>query len=180
MIGDSTPWKQELLAIALRLERRATQRRWTSRTAYLVERDVMVGAFSARKLLDSYKVSQTTEVESVPVRAARLTGEPSDAWTRSQFFEHYDVANPKPESLSLRDLTNQLIHSTVFSLSATDTEPPLFDGVIVASDLKVESRVYFVPVASVVRAFRSIGEDEPLAWQMERDAKGRRTIKVYP
>lgn len=156
------------------------QRRWTSRTSYLVERDVVVGAFSVRKLLDSHKVSEATASRAFAVQSARLTGTPADAWTRSEFFENYDVANPEPASLGLRDLTNQLIHSTVLSLSATETEPPLFDGVIVASDFEVGSRIYSVPVASLAAAFRCVGDDEPLVWQMGRDAKGRRTFKVLP
>jgi glycerol kinase len=57
MIGDSVPWKDELLKIADRLENRKTQRRWTERTGFLAERDIMVSAYAIRKLLEARKVS---------------------------------------------------------------------------------------------------------------------------
>ena len=38
----SIPWKHELRKMAAALERRAGMRRWTERTGFLVERDVML------------------------------------------------------------------------------------------------------------------------------------------
>ena len=51
VISDSIPWKDELLKIADRLERRKVQRRWVERTSFLVERDIMISAYALRKLL---------------------------------------------------------------------------------------------------------------------------------
>lgn len=50
LIGDSIPWKEDLLRIAESLERRTRQRRWVERTSFLVERDVMNAAYAVRKL----------------------------------------------------------------------------------------------------------------------------------
>lgn len=82
--------------------------------------------------------------------------------------------------MGLRDLTNQLIHSRVLFPSATEAPPHGLDGIIVGSDHAVGSRVFFVPLVSLVEAFRSVGLDEFLVWQMRRDAKGKRVITVLP
>lgn len=177
MISDSIPWKDDLLRIADRLEGRTTQRRWTERTSYLVERDAMIGAFSVRKLLDSHKVSQRTAGQRFAVQQAEMTGQPADPWTAGHFFENYAIDSPVNGRIGLRDLTNQLIHSLVFFNSATEDKPHRFDGIIVASDHSVGTRVFFVPVGSLVSAFRSVASDEPMAWKMTWK-NGRRHIEV--
>jgi hypothetical protein len=53
VISDSEPWKAELLKTADRLDRRSIQERWTDRSGFLVERDIMLGAYAIRKLLDT-------------------------------------------------------------------------------------------------------------------------------
>jgi hypothetical protein len=166
--------------MADRLEARTVQKRWTERTSYLVERDLLVGAFSVRKLIDSHKVSQQTTRRKFKVLSARLTGEPADPWTAYQYWENYDIANQRNAQLPLRDLTNPLIHSLVLGLSATPVPPHQLDGFIVASDYTVGTRIFFFPVDSVVEAFRSVADDDPLVWRMKRGTNGRRRITVLP
>lgn len=180
MIADAAPWKEHLLRLASQLEARTVQKRWTERTSYLVERDLMVGAFSVRKLIDSHKVSQQTTKRKFQVLTARLTGQPADPWSAYYFWENYDVENQESTFITLRELTNQLIHSLVLSLSATAAPPHRLDGVIVASDFTVGTRVYFFPIGSLIEAFRCVGEDDPLVWQMRKGADGRRKITVLP
>lgn len=52
MIDDSIPWKDELVKVAGRLDVKMKQKRWTDRTGYLIERDLMVSAYAMRKLID--------------------------------------------------------------------------------------------------------------------------------
>ena len=56
MISDSFPWREELLRVAGRLEKRKAQRRWTERTMFLVERDIMISAYAIRKLKEANKI----------------------------------------------------------------------------------------------------------------------------
>ena len=57
MISESEPWKKGLLQIANMLERRYNQKRWASQSRYLLEKELFIGCFSARKLMDSNKVA---------------------------------------------------------------------------------------------------------------------------
>ena len=42
MIGNSVLWKEALARIATDVERRASLKRWSDRTGFLMERDIMV------------------------------------------------------------------------------------------------------------------------------------------
>ena len=57
MIDDSIPWKESLLNIADALDGRRSQQRWSRRTNFLLERDIMTGAFAVRRLVESNKIS---------------------------------------------------------------------------------------------------------------------------
>lgn len=94
MLSNSVLWKKELLRAADRLEKKATQRRWTEQSAFRVEKDVMVGAYAIRKLLEApAKLSDCVKELRLPVSAIlslrllpltggmRSSGGTSTTWT---------------------------------------------------------------------------------------------------
>ena len=79
VITDSIPWKHELHKMATALERKARLRRWTERTGFLVERDVMLGAYAIRKLIDTPgKSSDEARSTSIGITRHQLIGVPPD------------------------------------------------------------------------------------------------------
>ena len=86
MIDDSVPWKNELLRIAGRLERRRSQKRWTGKTSFLIERDIMVAAFAIRKLIEAHKLSDDVTSHQVAVMRHSLSGRIPDH-TRTARYE---------------------------------------------------------------------------------------------
>lgn len=92
MIDDSVPWKETLDRMADEVERRASQKRWTNRTGFLMERDVMIASFAMRKLLDTPgKISDEARGELVQVISHRLVGPQPDFWNRYEFWEMFDL-----------------------------------------------------------------------------------------
>ena len=83
MIGESWPWCEELLHVAQRLVARRTQRRWTERTAFLLERDIMVSAYTIRKLCEALKLSTAFKAQDVPLSEYRLRGSPQTVFSMS-------------------------------------------------------------------------------------------------
>ncbi len=65
MIWASYPWKEELLRIATRLEKKQKQRRWTERTEANLEKDVFIGCYALRKLMEAHKLSETVLMSHV-------------------------------------------------------------------------------------------------------------------
>jgi hypothetical protein len=169
VIGDSVPWKEELLRVAEVLDRRTRQRRWTERTSFLVERDVMNAAYAVRKLNEARKISDEVAAEAVVCRRHSLIGRPVDIWNRHEFYEHYDMEHPESVALPLTDFCNQVIHSWIWMLSATEDPPHLFDGIYVSSDWARKRHVYFMPADIMISVFRTVGLDEIVSMEMQRD-----------
>ncbi|WP_026460436.1 hypothetical protein [Schaalia suimastitidis] len=177
MIGDSVPWKEELLKVVDNIERRANQQRWTERTGFLVERDVMVGSFAVRKMLDTPgKISDETRQETVSVVSHRLVGQPPDLYNRFEFWTMFNVELGTKEELSLREFCNRIIHSLVFSFSAPENDIPLLDGIYVASDRSSRKSLTFISVEELLRVFRKVGDDDVVSVIMRRDAEGRMQV----
>ncbi len=175
MISDSVPWKEELLRVAQSIERRTTQRRWTERTSFLVERDLMNAGYALRRLNEARKIS----AERVTVQRHNLVRGPIDIWNRHEFWEHFDLENPQPVDLSLTEFSNQLIHSWVWSLSATKSAPHRFDGVWVSSDWASKNWLYFVNAGTLIRLFRAVGLDDVVEIQYQRGSDGlMRVVKA--
>ena len=172
MIDDSVPWKESLLRVADSLERRTRQRRWTERTSYLVERDVMNAAYAIRKLNEARKISDGMAGERVNARRHALTGRPVDIWNRDEFVEHYDMQHTQLVSLELTEFCNQVIHSWVFMLSATETPPHRFNGVYVSSDRARKKHVDFISTEALIRVIRDVGQDNIMSMRWQRDSSG--------
>lgn len=92
--------------MAQSIERRTTQRRWTERTSFLVERDLMNAGYALRRLNETRKISDELAAERVTVQRHNLVRGPSDIWNRHEFWEHLTwrtpnrSTSPAPSSLT--------------------------------------------------------------------------------
>jgi hypothetical protein len=174
MIDDSVPWKEELLKVADRLEARKARRRWTERSSFLVERDLMVSAYAIRKLMDAYKLSDQILVQAAQVTKHELTGRIPDVMNFHRPWDHYDLDSGVNVDLPLRELCNQVIHSFIFTIC--QTEAGGFDGVLVSSDKGRPKFVYYVDIETFVSLFRTIGDDDitETGWQRDNSGEMRR------
>ncbi|MEU2353671.1 hypothetical protein ABZ599_12010 [Streptomyces misionensis] len=171
MISDSIPWRVELLATAERLEKRKSQRRWTERTSFLIERDVMVGAYSVRRLKESYKVSDELAARAFTVQLHELSGSVPDVHNSHKFWDLYDLGASSDAELSLSEVCNQIIHSWVWGFAAGEDGRGL-GGIFVSSDRKRRKCLYFLTIDMLIDLFRSIGEEDIYHIDMRRDENG--------
>jgi hypothetical protein len=172
VIDDAFPWREDLLKVADRLEQKKTQRRWTERSSYLVERDVMISAYAVRKLIEADKVSDEVLAQRVKITRHEMIGRRPDHWVRltDEAIHEYEHNGGTDEHLSLEDLCNQMIHSWLWMLSASVDEQ--FNGVFVSSDRKRAECLYFIPVDVLIRTFRKVGLDDIVHGVMARDEHG--------
>jgi hypothetical protein len=161
----------------MRLEAKALQQRWVERTGYLVERDVMVGAFSIRKLVESNKVSHEVERMKWEVTRHLPRGPVPDVMNRWSFWESFDLRRGAATRLNTLDLCNAVVHSFVFGFSA-DEATRLWDGFYVTSDWKRRECLYFVPVTTIFDLFRAVGNDDIVRMTMKRNKDGEMRIHV--
>jgi hypothetical protein len=175
MIYESTPWKEELLKAAVRLKRKSTQKRWTARSSFVVERDIMVSAYAIRKLLEAHKLSDELQFLQVETIQYSLVGDVPDAWNRHEFYDSYDLESGVATHLPVRELCNQIIHSWVFILSATEAGNE-FDGIFVCSDRARRSYLYFIAAKVLIRLFETIGSEIQRSVRMEFNSQEEMTI----
>jgi hypothetical protein len=178
MISDSIPWKDELLHVAERLRTKKTQRRWSARSAYLLERDVMMAAYAVRKLIESRRVSDELSHMEWPVARLELTGDVPDVWNVHEPERSFDLAAPQPASLSTLEVCHQIIHSFVFYPEWTWTGPPSRAGELksinVASDRARHKQLYSIDLDVLVALFERVGDEEIVEIRVEANEAGER------
>lgn len=156
VISDSVPWREDLIRISRRLRTRDVQRRWTERTYYLVERDIMFGAYSIRRLIESRKTSTRLPQRPLRVREWPLTERVPRSIDRWNFSEFYDGERETTAHITVERFCNQIIHSFVFQLFVEE------DGatsVAVTSDRGRETVVLIVKVTQLAELFDYVGRE---------------------
>lgn len=158
MIADSVPWREELRKSAVRLKRWSAQKRWTSRTYYLAERDIMMGAYSIRRLIESQKSStrlprQRVRTQRYPLRGRRLMH--LDHFEPEQF---YDMTSPTQAELEIGKLCNQIIHSFVFQIYLD--EESRTTSVVFISDKDRDKHLHGVAFEDLAELFDLVGRED--------------------
>lgn len=105
-----------------------------------------------------------------PCRRSSLPARRPDIWARATPSDYYDLPHGTSAVLSITDLCNQVIHSYIWMLSATEAGD--FDGIYVASDRQRLSGLFFIPVDRFIELFRAVGSEDITYLQMQRDANG--------
>jgi hypothetical protein len=174
MIDDSNPWKYDLQKVADRLEKRKSQHRWTERSCFLVERDVMISAYAIRKLVDAFKLSDEILAQRVSVLRFALLGGVPDFLNWHHIDKYYDLNDGTRMQIKLIDFCNQVIHSFIWVMCQTVSEG--FDGIIVSSDRERRRSVYLIDADTLIHIFRSVAEDEIVKMSVDTDENGEKRV----
>lgn len=159
MIDDSVPWRTELGKSALRLRRWDVQSRWTGRTYFLVERDIMMGAYSVRRLIDSGKTSAQLPKMRRSVRRYARTGRVPMVLDRFSPELFYDITSPTSDELTLAQLCNQFIHSFIFQLYEEESAGTS-TALVFVSDRDRRKHLYGISLASLADTFDYVAREE--------------------
>ena len=121
MITESWPWRRSLGKTAARIRQVTEMRSYRSDTLDLLERELMVGFFSIRKLIDTRsKIPKSISEQIVRLGRAPCV-KPIGAYERFEFYEHYDLCNTYSVKKNLGYVSNQIIHSLVFSFGFSES-----------------------------------------------------------
>jgi hypothetical protein len=114
VIYESGYWRDHLARQARFLREKQSQSRWTEASFARLEREVMIGFYSIRKLAEALKI--TAKVFEQPVELLHYTanGKTVGALNWHRLDELYHVSKGAPESKPLSFVANQMIHSFVF------------------------------------------------------------------
>lgn len=168
MISESHYWKRPLLRAATWLERLRIEDANEERILVRVERELFVGFYTIRKLLDTFKISPSTRMmmfEMVWSPCIKTV----DYMNAHRIDELFDLDVKHAEQRDLAFVCNQFIHSYVFV--PVQHEDGTLAGAYIASDKARNERLYFVELAQILAAFRTVGRDYPAKQHMRRNEK---------
>lgn len=169
MIWESHYWKEDLVRSAKRLRKRIKQRRWSETSFAKLEKEVFIGFYGVRKLLEAKKLSERLIKKRIPVQAFKFTGARPITYFNwnSKCGDAYDFEKPAKLSMSLMFLCNQVVHSYVFK--EVFDEDGALSGIFINSDREKNRMLYYVPLAEIVKLFTRVGNDYPSRHQATFD-----------
>ena len=169
MIAESSYWKDDLLRISKRLEKRKSQSRWGEASLVNTEKDIFVAFFAVRKLVESRKVTDRTASKLVPVTNYPLRLDTKVTFmNRHKFYDLYALNNGMPLDMKLRYLCDQLVHSFVFQLYFEEDGKTL-GGIYFCSDRDKDTYLYSMSIDAVTGVLDMIGKEYPEQMQATRD-----------
>jgi hypothetical protein len=153
MIYDTYYWRLELGRLSRRLRGHMAQRRWPSASDASVEKCIMLGFYSIRKLIQAFQpppnMPTQIKVTTFPRNHKKLS---PICWP--EVAEAFDLDKPTNETLGLEKLCNQVIHSYFFSVWLGKDR--VLRGVFLSSDYKKDEKVFRVEISTIVNIFEQV------------------------
>ncbi|EMI15904.1 hypothetical protein RMSM_07174 [Rhodopirellula maiorica SM1] len=159
MIWESHFWKDDLLKQAIELRKRKTQTRWPESSFAKLERVLMLGFYSVRKLHESNKLSTSTMTQAIPLVEYPTTGKEITLLNWHHFHELYDFDEATTVDRDVLFVCHQFVHSFVFSPVFDDNDR--LDGVMFASDRQRHTSLLQISIDQIIRLFDEVGNDYP-------------------
>jgi hypothetical protein len=161
MIWESCYWKEPLIESAKYFRRLRLTERTSERTFVRIEKEIMMGFYSVRKLLDTFKVSDDSKKLKYDVVWHRnIKAVSYHNWHHVD--ELYDLEKCHTEARDIRFICNKFIHSYVFLPIEEDMK---LKGFYITTDTLKNNKCYFISIDNVVSIFRTIGRDYPAHFQ---------------
>jgi hypothetical protein len=157
MIWESEYWKTPLLKSSKYLRGVRLTESTTERTFVRIEKEVFIGFYSVRKLLDTYKISDDTKKLSFDLIWYK-NKKPIHYMNWYEIGKMYDLKNVNRETRNIRFVCNQFIHSYIFVPKENNHR---LDGFFVASDKERNKKCYYIELENVLSIFRAVGKNYP-------------------
>ena len=170
MIFESAYWKQPLLTSAKRLRRFMTLETLTERQFAQFERDVFIGFYSVRKLLEAFgKVSESSRKMRLPIHwhPKRPEAPEADWRNRNDLLELYDVEVCHAEQRDVLYVAHRMVHSFIFIPARQEGSD--VDGIYFTSDNDKDRRISFIQTERIAATFETFGKDYPETFRVWKD-----------
>lgn len=147
------------MKFASSLRKRASQKRWSAPSLCRCEQLIMVGFFYVRKLIDSRKLSRDFADRQIKPRAYPSTGKHVHLMNvHHDLDEFFDMGTHRHKTLKIEQIASQVIHSYIFYLVTEESGP--LQGIVVASDVVLDSELLELSFSDVIRIFELAGRGE--------------------
>lgn len=175
MIWESSHWKEPLLKSATWLRKIRFGENTQERTYVKIEKEIFIGFYSIRKLLETVKITDATknkkyEIEWYPnIKQVNYIN-----WHKID--ELYDLNKRNKEYRDIRYICNLFIHSYVFIISEEEN----LNGIYVSSDSIKNKKIYFISIENILSIYRLVGRDYPSGSAFSRNSEtGEREGNIW-
>ena len=148
MITESELWKDDLVKTANKLLRRSVQKRWSKRSWFCLEKELFIGFYTVRKLIESNDASSELidrNFELLMFHRKKIIADEFDA------FAPYDHEGSEIKHVNVRDICNQFIHSYHLSPFGSNN---ILVGFLINSEFQSKKGIYMITIFDIVEIFR--------------------------
>lgn len=142
-----------------------------------------MSAFTVRLLLDANKLSDSFDSRNLKVDyySAKRGAQESISPLNKRFIDerYFDLAKSTSSSISIRKLTNQIIHSAVVLMFSYDDANRII-GFFVFSDMDYEKQLCYCSLKEWISVVEAVADDDVAYALMYKDSKAGecKTIKL--
>lgn len=124
------------------------------------EREIFVGFYAIRKLVEGRKISDRLRDQEVSVEEFKpRPGRVATINNAHRVGENFDLERKSKSTIPLKFLCNEVIHSYVFCPAITARG--CIQGILVSSDRHRNKRLLFVKIPDIIRVMREVGRNYP-------------------
>lgn len=166
---ESVYWKEELNRISKSLCRRKNPPRWSERRYCTLERDLMVGFFMLRRMIELVKLSSLIVDRHLTVYSCRSRGVNVNKMNCYELEQLYEVDKEVRESKRPLYIANQFIHAYV-SFPIRD-ETRNWSDIFIVSDFDRNDCIWKIPIETIRSLFLDASHDYPSSLSFAFDPK---------
>ena len=156
MIWESSHWKEPLLKSASWLRSVRLSENTQERTFVRIEKEIFIGFYSIRKLLETVKVTDDTKSMKYELEWSPSVGKTNHLnWHNIERL--YKLEQRNKENRDIGFICNLFMHSYVFMVHGESR----LEGVYVTSDNLKNKKLYFVSLDNILSIYRLVGRDYP-------------------
>jgi hypothetical protein len=156
---ESCYWKEELERIAKSIRTSKKPPRWSERALCVVERDLMLGFFMVRRLIELHKISSLTRNFQLKVFSCPTRGKHVTSLNNHRIHELYDLENEKVQTKKPHYMSNQFIHAYTSFIVRDETRN--WSDIYIVSDFDRNDCIWRIPFSEIHRLFNVAAQDYP-------------------
>lgn len=168
---ESCYWKEELWRISRTLKPVRNPKRWSERAHGVVERDVTIGFFLLRRLIELHKLSSKIASRPLRIYSCKSVGKSVNLLNRWRLWDLYALEKEQLETKSPLYIANQFVHAYT-SVVRRDASRN-WSEVYVVSDFDRQNCVWRVPIETIRSTFEDAASDYPNSAKYVYDPKKR-------
>jgi hypothetical protein len=158
MIWESCFWKYPLLNLVKEIEEWESTNDIDEAGFARIERELMIGFYSVRKLVEAKKLSDSVAEEKLNCKSfLNIKNVNLKNW--HHINKLYDLKTELKEKLDINFVFNQFIHSYVFIIAESDSSS--LEGVYFCSDRYRNKKLFHIASSEIRRIFALVGNNYP-------------------